>query len=493
MPGDTKDSARISRSPINFSVPHDQLGKLKRPRAALLLGCSMVALSVGLTLAPNHAHAVICANAGAGVDSGNDAGNPNNTACGKNAQAVGANSSAYGLNSTASGTASTAIGLGSQATSANTVAVGKASSATGASSVAIGDVSVASGARSTATGPLSAATGNNSSAYGDRSLASGLNSSAFGLGSKATGTNSAAYGVGSKAIGASSTAVGDDSNASGIQSVAYGADSSASGVNSVAVGFLSNATGPSAIAIGDRAQSLGAGTIAIGQGAVATDSVAVGKMATASLGGSAFGDFAMATGTNSVAVGLGAGATGATTTAVGTGAIAAPDNSAAIGAGATATRINQQVFGTASNTYTMPGITSGASKAAQGAPTHIVTTNPSGDLAAHTPAELGLAGNVEITNINNQITILKQNDKELMDGIAISLALAQPIFQPGQTFAMRAGWGNFDGANAVGITAAGLVGRGYWGPTSAIIVDAGIGTGTSEGVVGGRAGVTFGW
>jgi hypothetical protein len=225
--------------------------------------------------------------------------------------------------------------------------------------------------------------------------------------------------------------------------------------------------------VGDSAQALGGGSIAIGKGAVASGSIAIGVGAQAALGGTAVGDGAVATGANSTAVGFGASAT--------------PHNSAAFG------WPSQQVFGTAANTYTMPGITSGASKAAQGAPTHIVTTNLTGDLAAHTPAELGLASTGQIGGLQQQINALGRRDEELADGIAISLALAQPIFQPGQTFAMRVGWGNFDGANAIGVSAAGVLGRGYWGPTSSVVLDGGIGTGTSEGVVAGRAGLTFGW
>ena len=45
----------------------------------------------------------------------------------------------------------------------------------------------------------------------------------------------------------------------------------------------------------------------------------------------------------------------------------------AFGNGATTTRDNQQMLGTASNTYTAPGITSAASRAAQTGTTQIVT------------------------------------------------------------------------------------------------------------------------
>jgi hypothetical protein len=55
----------------------------------------------------------------------------------------------------------------------------------------------------------------------------------------------------------------------------------------------------------------------------------------------------------------------ANSAAIGSNAKATFDNSAAIGTGATTSRANQQSFGTAANTYTLAGITSGASKAAQ--------------------------------------------------------------------------------------------------------------------------------
>ena len=86
---------------------------------------------------------------------------------------------------------------------------------------------------------------------------------------------------------------------------------------------------------------------------------------------------------------FGAGAT------VGTG----HTNSTAVGAGATTTRVNQVMLGTASTTYTVAGIASAASKTAQGAPTSIVTSNGSGDLAAYTFAELGLASSGDVSNL----------------------------------------------------------------------------------------------
>ena len=67
--------------------------------------------------------------------------------------------------------------------------------------------------------------------------------------------------------------------------------------------------------------------------------------------------------------------------AIGTDSEANFTNSAAFGTGATATRENQMVLGTASNTYSAPGIASDASRAAQSGPLEVVTSDGAGNLA----------------------------------------------------------------------------------------------------------------
>jgi trimeric autotransporter adhesin len=260
--------------------------------------------------------------------------------------------------------------------------------------------------------------------------------------------------------------VGAGNNIQADDTIAIGTNSQASADNAIAMGLNSRATGPNALAIG--------------QGAVATGSIAMGTQASAANGGAAFGDFASATGTNSTAV-------GPNTTVV-------HKNAAAFGNGAATTRDNQQVFGTASNTYTTPGIASKASKAAQGTPTHIVTSNAVGDLAARTASELGLATQSDVAGLQSNINRLGNRDKELTEGIATAAALAQPILRSGQHFGMTAGWGGFDGANAVGFSAAGVLADDLIRPGSGTVaLYGGIGTGLNEGVVTARAGASFGW
>jgi hypothetical protein len=223
--------------------------------------------------------------------------------------------------------------------------------------------------------------------------------------------------------------------------------------------------------------------------------VACGTNAAASGGNSsAYGDASTASGSFNSAYGVNSTASGAESSAYGFGSTAAFDGSAAFGFGATTTRADQQAFGTASNTYTMAGITSAASKAAQGAPTHLVTSNTSGDVAAYTFAELGLVSAGDVSGLQSQIDRLERRDNKLTEGIATVAALAQPMLLPGQHFAMRAGWGGYEDANAIGVSAAGVIasnllnqGRGT------LTLDGGVGFGTSEGEVAGRAGMSFGW
>ena len=92
----------------------------------------------------------------------------------------------------------------------------------------------------------------------------------------------------------------------------------------------------------------------------------------------------------------------------------------------------------------------------------------------------------DISGLQSDVAHLRERDDELAEGIAISLALDAPVLRSGQTIAFRGGWGNFDGSNAAGVTAAGAISQN-------VAVDAGVGWGTSQGTVAGKAGMTIGW
>jgi trimeric autotransporter adhesin len=316
---------------------------------------------------------------------------------------------------------------------------------------------------------------------------------ACGVGVTAPGETSFAAGVADRggaveAAGKRSIAIGVgdvlDTRAKGTESIAIGARALADGDSGIAIGNGSSGTGASNVAIGGFINPGFEHTTVLGVTALAngSNSVFVGEHA----GGND-------TANNAVVIGQDASAKGDNTTAVGQKAQANFAGSAAFGQGATTTRADQQMFGTPSNTYTMAGLASGESKKVQGTPTYLVTSNSSGDLAAYTAGQLNLASTSDIASLQGQINALGQRDRQLADGIAMAIAMAQPVLLSGQTFGLRLGYGNFDGTSAGAVTAAGVVSRGFAGPTSSIVIDGGIGFASESSTTTGRVGVTFGW
>ena len=114
-----------------------------------------------------------------------------------------------------------------------------------------------------------------------------------------------------------------------------------------------------------------------------------------------------------------ASATGSNATAVGYGSSATYNNSISIGNSVATTRVNQVAIGQTNNTYTLAGVTSKASAAAQVGPTQVVTTDAYGNLAS---------ANVDMGQMSNDISNLKKTTsdirKEARGGIAAAMAMA---------------------------------------------------------------------
>ena len=206
----------------------------------------------------------------------------------------------------------------------------------------------------------------------------------------------------------------------------------ASGADAVAGGFGAVASGTQTTAIGTRAQATQAGAVAIGANAVASadPTTAVGFAAAATGNeASAFGAFANASGDNSTALGRSANASGANSVAVGVGASAQQANSVAVGTGAATTRANQVAIGTAGQTYTLAGVTSAQSLAAQTGGTGFVTTDAAGNLAATGigPSSIaaldGRVGSLE-ARLGGLSQYAYQTRREARQGIATALALS---------------------------------------------------------------------
>jgi hypothetical protein len=201
-----------------------------------------------------------------------------------------------------------------------------------------------------------------------------------------------------------------------------------------------------------------------GDGACAAAGAQRGRQATG-VSSTATGGAAWATGDFSTATGVGAHATGIGSTATGVGAQATADNATALGRGATAgfansmalgqgvatTRADQVMVGTATNTYTLAGVASAQSRAAQTGPTNFVTSDQAGNLATsnYGPTDVAALDSRVTTLENSAANIganMARNLAEARSGTALALAAASMRFDdtPGK-LSVAGGLGYFKG------------------------------------------------
>jgi hypothetical protein len=152
-------------------------------------------------------------------------------------------------------------------------------------------------------------------------------------------------------------------------------------------------------------------------------------------------------------------------------------------------------FGTASNTYRMPGITSAASLAAQTGPTLFVTTDATGNLAAANFSPQTIVQN--INQLSNNVSVLQNNLQQeifveqadmhrAFEGTAIAIAMSGSALPDNKRFAISSNWGNFRGTNAMSFIAQARV-------SDNIVANAGFAAGFQYGGIGSRVGATFAW
>ncbi|MGA7323577.1 MAG: hypothetical protein WBX25_03615 [Rhodomicrobium sp.] len=127
-------------------------------------------------------------------------------------------------------------------------------------------------------------------------------------------------------------------------------------------------------------------------------------------------------------------------------------------------------------------------------------TQLNGSLAVAPGNNISMGGNV-VHDVATPIVGTDAANKAYVDkgvnkafeGTALALAISQPMFMPGQSFAIRAGWGDYQSQNAFGVSAAGVIARDVFGYGSTIVVDGGVGVGGNYNGVAGKAGVTIGF
>ena len=308
--------------------------------------------------------------------------NEGTTALGANNQAYGNSGLAIGNENYANGGAATAIGAGNEARAGATVALGNKNNANATSSVAVGNYNnqnytkgsnqttpKQAGQYSTVIGSYSSATGTSASAMGVYTNAAGAGSFAAGYSNNANGQNSVAIGSENTSHVADTITIGQANNAKtmgGISigknnltdstnggtnfgrtrdensQIAIGRDNVATHLDTIAIGRETKATGSGATVIGARAEAAGNNSIAIGQSGEGSPKV-------------------MATGVNSIAIGMQSQASGESAIAEGPGSRAGGKYGVALGRTSKANAEATTALGNAAEANIANGVALGSS------------------------------------------------------------------------------------------------------------------------------------
>ncbi|WP_191970135.1 YadA-like family protein [Methylobacterium planeticum] len=219
-----------------------------------------------------------------------------------------------------------------------------------------------------------------------------------------------------------------------------------------------------------------------------TDTIQAGVPVASGANAVAAGYGASATGNGATALGGRASAAGDGSVAVGHEASAAQANAIAIGSGVRTTRAGQVAIGNAQSTYTMAGLGSATSLAAQSGETRFVTSDASGNLAtsAYGPGSIA-ALDGRVGTLEASVGRLQRDMRGAYQGTAIALALAGAVLPAGKNFAISTSFGTYHGETGFGASGVARV-------SENLFVSGGVGVGTSgQSNVAGRGGLTYAW
>lgn len=200
-------------------------------------------------------------------------------------------------------------------------------------------------------------------------------------------------------------------------------------------GMNANAAAYYSTAVGYNAQALCENSIAIGHNSLADGgpgaNTAVGNSAHVSApNGTAIGGWSTAAGNGATALGGGAYAGGDGSLAVGPGSRTDHYQATAIGTGSQTTRDYQMMFGAATNTYTLAGLASASSSAAQtGDYRYMVTSDEYGNLAVDMIPTGGSATSIidDLTTGGTTAALSAEQGKNLNDRLTANEGLTNDM------------------------------------------------------------------
>ena len=95
--------------------------------------------------------------------------------------------------------------------------------------------------------------------------------------------------------------------------------------------------------------------------------------------------------------------------------------------------------------------------------------------------------------VQNRLNQIDQKATTALEGVAISLAVADPILRANEVFGLRANFGAFGGQQALGFSAIGVLDQNVFGNGEKLALSGGLGIGINNQNVGGRIGAQLTW
>jgi hypothetical protein len=126
-----------------------------------------------------------------------------------------------------------------------------------------------------------------------------------------------------------------------------------------------------------------------------------------------------------------------------------------------------------------------------------VTTDANGNLASDGGAVFDQLSSVnqELATVDRRLNRLDQRSDENQSGVALAMAIQNPELTGNQTFGMATNWGNFEGANALGLSMIGVLASNVISQNDQVAISGGFGVGFDYGqgdnVYGGRVGLQW--
>ena len=97
-----------------------------------------------------------------------------------------------------------------------------------------------------------------------------------------------------------------------------------------------------------------------------------------------------------------------------------------------------------------------------------------------------------VNGFDSRITSVEKNTEKALDGVALAIALADPVLAGDAVFGIRGNWGAFDGRNAWGVSEIGILDKNVFGGGETLGLAGSIGA-MEHGDVGGRVGLQMTW